>query len=117
MANICVYASPDEVKPVAIIAPAEPALKKLAASIGVADKSIEELCSNDKVRSTVLQELLSIGKKSGLSGFELVQGVVLSEEEWTPQNQLVTNAQKLNRKAVLERFQKQIDEAYKKGGS
>jgi long-chain acyl-CoA synthetase len=35
---------------------------------------------------------------------------VLSEHEWTPQNGLVTNAQKLNRRAVVEMFGKQIDE-------
>lgn len=117
MANICVYASPDQAKPVAIIATAEPALKKLAASIGQGDKSVEELCKSDAVRSKVLQDLLAIGKKNGLAGIELVQDVVLSDEEWTPQNQLVTNAQKLNRKVVLETHKKQIDEAYKRGGS
>lgn len=84
--NICVYAAPDKSKPVAIIVPSESALKSLASDNGVDGHGLDDLCSNDTVRAAVLKELQANGKKGGLSGIEILEGVVLSEEEWTPQN-------------------------------
>ena len=86
VSNICVYASPEHSKPIAIIVPAEPALKKLASSIGVQDDSLEELSHNSKIQSAVLKELQAAGKQGGLGGIEIIDGVVLAEEEWTPEN-------------------------------
>jgi len=84
--NICVYANPDKNKPIAIVVPAEPALKQLASENGIQGAGLEDLCHNDKVNSTVLKEMQASGKKGGLTGIEMIEGVVLSDEEWTPQN-------------------------------
>lgn len=86
VANICVYADEQKVKPVAIIVPAEPALKKLANQIGVQGNGIEDLCHNKKVQNAVLKELQQAGRTGGLSGIEIINGVVLADEEWTPAN-------------------------------
>jgi long-chain acyl-CoA synthetase len=86
VANICVYAEESKAKPIAIIVPAEPALQKLADSIGVAGTSIEELVHNKKLQGAVLKELQAAGRAGGLSGIEIIDGVVVSDEEWTPQN-------------------------------
>jgi long-chain acyl-CoA synthetase len=107
--NICVYASPEHARPIAIVEPAAPALGEIAKRVGEEDVPHKKLCTSDKVRAAVLVELLAVGKQSGLQGIELIQSIVLSEYEWTPQNGLVTNAQKLNRRAVVEKFRKQID--------
>lgn len=86
VANICVYADAQQSKPVAIIVPAEPALKKLAGSIGVQGGNLETLVHDKNIQKAVLQELQQAGKAGGLSGIELLAGVVLADEEWTPQN-------------------------------
>jgi long-chain acyl-CoA synthetase len=86
VANICVYADQQKSKPVAIIVPAEPALKKLASSIGVEGNGVEDLVHNKKIQDAVLKELQKTGKAGGLSGIEIIAGVVLSDEEWTPAN-------------------------------
>lgn len=86
VANICVYAEESKAKPIAIIVPAEPALKKLASSTGVEGGTLEELVHNKKLNSAVLKELQSAGRAGGLAGIEIIEGVVLSDEEWTPQN-------------------------------
>ncbi|KAB5572524.1 fatty acid activator [Coniochaeta sp. 2T2.1] len=112
VANICVYADDSKARPVAIIVPAEPALKKLAGSIGVKGNTIEELVHNKKLQQAVLKELQAAGRAGGLSGIEIIEGVVMSDEEWTPQNGLVTAAQKLNRKGILNKFRKEVDAAY-----
>jgi long-chain acyl-CoA synthetase len=86
VANICVYADEQKTKPVAIIVPAEPALDKLAAQIGVKERGVENLVHNKKVQDAVLKELQQAGRAGGLSGIEIIDGVVLADEEWTPQN-------------------------------
>ncbi|KAI9839230.1 MAG: hypothetical protein M1819_003223 [Sarea resinae] len=116
VANICVYAAQDKNKPVAIIVPAEPALKKLASENGIEGTGVEDLVHNERLQDIVLGELQTAGKKGGLSAIEIIQGVVLADEEWTPQNGLVTSAQKLNRRGILQKYQKDVDRAYAHGG-
>ncbi|KAL2061787.1 hypothetical protein VTL71DRAFT_7165 [Oculimacula yallundae] len=116
VANICVYADQQRTKPVAIIVPAEPALKKLAEKIGVQGSGIEDLVHNQKIQDAVLKELQQAGRAGGLSGIELIEGAVLADEEWTPQNNMVTSAQKLNRKLILQTYKKQVDAAYSRNG-
>ena len=86
VANICVYAAQDKNKPIAIIVPAEPALKKLAADNGVEGNGIEDLVHSKKLNGLVLKELLAAGKQGGLSGIEFIDGVVLADDEWNPAN-------------------------------
>lgn len=52
------------------------------------------------------------GKKGSLAGIEIIEGVVLADEEWTPQNQLVTSAQKLNRRGILDKYKDEVKKAY-----
>ncbi|KAF2217974.1 hypothetical protein CERZMDRAFT_30709 [Cercospora zeae-maydis SCOH1-5] len=110
--NICVYAAQDKNKPIAIVVPAEPALKQLASDNGIEGNGLEDLCHNKKINNLVLKAMQDTGRKQGLAGIEIIEGVVLADEEWTPQNQLVTSAQKLNRKGIMEKYQKEIKAAY-----
>jgi long-chain acyl-CoA synthetase len=86
VANICVYAAEDRAKPIAIIVPTEPALKKIAQEQGVKGEHLEELVGDKKINSAVLKQLQQAGQKGGLAAFEIIEGVVLADEEWTPQN-------------------------------
>lgn len=132
VANICVYADDSQAKPIAIIVPLEPALKKLAEANGIPGDSLEELVHNKKLQNVVLKELQTAGRQGGLSGIEIIDGVVVVDEEWTPQNVsysflhcmfsqsrpltdeqgFVTAAQKLNRKIILNNWKKEVQEAY-----
>lgn len=84
--NICVYADQNKAKPIAIIVPLEPTLKQIAADNGIPGGSLEELVHNKKLNGLVLKELQNVGRNGGLSGIEIIEGVALSDEEWTPQN-------------------------------
>ncbi|KAL3475789.1 hypothetical protein BJX99DRAFT_228924 [Aspergillus californicus] len=112
--NICVYAAQDQDKPVAIIVPVEIALKKIASDNGIEGDSVETLVHSKKLQTIVLQQLQAAGKASGLKGIEIINGVVLSDEEWSPQNGYMTAAQKLQRRKIIAKYQEQIDQAYKK---
>lgn len=112
VANICVYAAEDKARPVAIIFPAEPALKKLAQEHGVQGEGLEDLAHDEKLQGIVTKELQSVGRRSGLGAIEIIDGVVMDDEEWTPQNNLVTAVQKLNRRGILQRNRKGVDKVY-----
>ncbi|KAI9729737.1 MAG: long-chain fatty acid-CoA ligase [Cirrosporium novae-zelandiae] len=114
VANICVYAAEDKARPIAIIVPAEPALKKLAKENGIEGHGIEDLAHNEKLADIIQQQLLAAGKKAGFSTIELIDGIVLADEEWTSQNGMITAAQKIQRKHILKKYQKEIDKAYKR---
>lgn len=113
--NVCVYADQQQVKPVILVVVNEGPLRKWLETKGIKGDygDAEDMCKDPKVNSAILAEMQSIGRKSGLAGIEIVAAAVLIHEEFTPQNGLVTNAQKLNRKKIQETFQKEIDEAYK----
>ena len=86
VANICVYAASDKSKPIAIIVPAEPALKQLASDNGIEGNGLEDLVHSKKLNGIVLKELQDAGRRGGLAGIEIIDGVVLADEEWTTVN-------------------------------
>jgi long-chain acyl-CoA synthetase len=61
-------------------------LKKLADAIGVQGHGIGDLAYNERIQQEVLKQLQAVGRKAGLAGIEVITGVVLADEEWTPQN-------------------------------
>jgi long-chain acyl-CoA synthetase len=67
--------------------PAEPTRKELAATNSIAvPGGMKDLLDNEKFQDIVIKEVQAAGRKGGLGGIELVSGVVLVHEEWTPQN-------------------------------
>lgn len=69
-----------------MIVPAELALLKLAASLEVEGHGIGDLVHNKAIQAEVLRQLQAVGKKAGFAGMEIIVGVVLADEEWTPAN-------------------------------
>lgn len=128
VANICVYAAQDQQKPVAIIVPAEPALLKLAKENDIQGHDLEDLVDNPQINSLVLRELQKAGRQGRLANFEIIDGVVLDKEEWTPHNVrsplllfrtvltrlqgYVTAAQKIQRKKIFEKNKEAVAKAY-----
>jgi long-chain acyl-CoA synthetase len=86
VANICIYAAENQSKPVAIIVPLEAELQKMAKAQGIEGQTLESLVHNEKLKSSILKELQNAGKAGNLRGIEIIDGVVLSDEEWNPQN-------------------------------
>ena len=66
------------------------------------------LCGLPQVRKLVLEHCNTIGKKNGFKPLEILETVVLTDEEWTPESGLVTAAQKLQRKKILETYKSEI---------
>ncbi|KAH7231690.1 uncharacterized protein BKA55DRAFT_653695 [Fusarium redolens] len=105
--NVIVHADSQHSRPIAVIMPNETVLAEKIKGLGVDEHSMHY---DPKVRSLILKDLQSTSKRSGLAGMEIVSGVVITDEEWTPPSGLVTATHKLNRKVIREKFKKEIDE-------
>ena len=70
---------------------------------------LADICKDKEAEMLIFQECNAMGKKSGFKTIEILMGVVLAPEEWTPQTGLVTPAQKLQRKKIEERFSAEIN--------
>jgi len=121
VSNICVHATSQAKQPIAIVFPHAVNLKsaiRAASSASAAsgsrpplpdpDSDVHLLCSSSAVHDLVLKDLQALAKKAGLKGIEVIQGVVLTPDEWTAESGLLTAAQKVQRKAIERTFNDQI---------
>lgn len=112
--NLCVHADATANRPMAVVFVHEKNLSLACEelSIGASGRSISQLCHDPEVEKLVLKELWATGRKAGFKPLELLQSIVLTDEEWTPQNGLVTAAQKLNRRNILEHYAEEVKKVY-----
>ena len=68
----------------------------------------------DLNKDALLRSLIATAKEHGLNGTSLIADVVVSQEEWTPQNGLLTAAMKLQRREITKKYEKEINAAYDK---
>lgn len=104
------HATPDAKQPIAIVIPHEQHLRAALKDAGnpLAGADMHEICASRDVAGIVLKSCNAGGKKNGFKTLELLQEVVLTADEWTPESGLVTAAQKVQRKKVADAFAKEI---------
>ncbi|KAK8065474.1 acyl-CoA synthetase [Apiospora hydei] len=110
VANVMVQADAEYARPIAVIMANDKVLAAKAKELGVDEHSMH---SDRKVRSLVLRDLQAAGRRAGLSEMEIVSGVVVTDEEWTPPSGLVTATQKLDRRAIRGKYKKEIAQCFK----
>jgi long-chain acyl-CoA synthetase len=76
-----IYADSEHSRPIAVIMPNQTVLIEKIKGLGVDEHSIHYAPT---VRSLILKDLQSAGKRSGLAGMEIVSDVIMTDEEWTP---------------------------------
>ncbi|KAF4026109.1 hypothetical protein G4228_018215 [Cervus hanglu yarkandensis] len=74
--------------------------------------SFEELCRNKDVKKAILEDMVRLGKESGLKPFEQVKGIYLHPELFSIDNGLLTPTMKAKRPELRNYFRSQIDELY-----
>ncbi|XP_077925950.1 long-chain-fatty-acid--CoA ligase 1 isoform X5 [Halichoerus grypus] len=74
--------------------------------------SFEELCRNKDVKKAILEDMVRLGKESGLKPFEQVKGISLHTELFSIDNGLLTPTMKAKRPELRNYFRAQIDELY-----
>ncbi|XP_042555767.1 long-chain-fatty-acid--CoA ligase 1 isoform X2 [Dipodomys spectabilis] len=96
---------------VAIVVPDVEVLTPWAQKKGF-EGSFEELCRNKDVKKAILEDLVRLGKESGLKPFEQVKGIALHTELFSVDNGLLTPTMKAKRPELRNYFRSQIDELY-----
>jgi len=108
-----VYATSSMSYAIALICPNVPNLKTLAASLGIdAEINLAALCANKDVLAAVLKEVKETCAAAKLSKFEIPAKVILVEELWTPENDMLTAVQKLKRREIVAKHKAAIDSVY-----
>lgn len=74
----------------------------------LAHKSLPDLCRDATVLALVLKQCNAVGKKNGFKQAEILQAVILTPDEWTPESGLVTAAQKIQRSKIAKTFEAEI---------
>jgi long-chain acyl-CoA synthetase len=113
VSNLCVHGDSNAKQPIAIIIPHEGNLRHALKTSSTADlpahnADLHEICASKAVEKMVLDSCNAAGKKSQFKGMEMLQAVVLTADEWTPENELVTAAQKIQRKKIAGKFEREI---------
>ena len=93
-----------------IISPCFPLLEEWARANDISYSSREELVANPKVQE--LYEGIVGQVNQNLARFETLKKVLLVPDEFTPDDGTLTPTLKLRRKAVEERYRKQIESVY-----
>lgn len=96
----------------AIIVPNMNALKKWAGSHGKGDLSPEALCKDKDAIAEVSKGCAAACKDAKLNKMETPKTYLLSSVVWTPENELLTAAQKMKRPVIVESLRKEIDAVY-----
>ncbi|XP_028573831.2 long-chain-fatty-acid--CoA ligase 6 isoform X3 [Podarcis muralis] len=76
------------------------------------DGTFAELCKNAELKKAIMEDMVQLGKESGLHSFEQVKAVYIYPEMFSVQNGLLTPTLKARRPELREFFKKQIEELY-----
>ena len=89
---------------VALVVPDKAALEKWAADAGV---SLTDAETNPKVAELLVGEIKKYGK--GFKSYERPEKVVVTMEDFTTENGMLTPTMKLKRRSVLQKYEPQLD--------
>jgi len=109
--NAMVHCSSDQKYCTVLVCPSLPALKAFAQDNGMNPDDLKALCESDVTKKEILKQI-NHAAKGKLVRFEIPQKVFIVEDPWTPENDLLTAAQKLKRKPIINHHQAAIDAMY-----
>ncbi|KAF1485765.1 Long-chain-fatty-acid--CoA ligase 1, partial [Eudyptula minor novaehollandiae] len=111
LAQVFVHGESLEAFLVAIVVPDPETLRNWAKKKGF-EGSYEELCRKKDLKNHILEDMVRIGKESGLKSFEQVKDIVMHTEMFSVENGLLTPTLKAKRPELRKYFQSQIEELY-----
>jgi len=97
---------------IALICPQPANLATLAKDLDV-EGDLKAWCANEKVQAAVLADVKAVCKAGKLAGFETPNKVVLIDDEWSVENDMLTTTLKVKRKPIADKHKAQIDAVYK----
>jgi long-chain acyl-CoA synthetase len=98
---------------VALVVPDFEYLQKWAAENGIETADTQALLANEQVRDLYVAELNRA--QANIKRYERVRDFVLEDDEFSPENGLLTPSLKIKRRAVMTKYGDQIDDMYEGG--
>ena len=112
--GICCYGDGDMDRPVALVQIREAAAMEWAKTNGI-EGDFETILKSPEMNEAVLQDMKKEFEKSELSHLEKIVAVALLSSPWTPENNCLTAANKLQRTVLLRQFEDVFNELKQKG--
>jgi len=112
--GILCYGDGEMDRPVAMFQLSEPVAMKWAKANGVSG-DFKAVMESKELNAAVLASMKAEHAKSDLSHIEKLQGVCMMNEPWTPENGCLTAANKLQRRVVIDTFEKEFEVVKQKG--
>jgi len=106
-----VYATSSMSYAIALVCPNIPNLKTLATELGV-EGDLAAWCKDAKINAAVLKEVTATCAGAKLAKFEIPTKVILIDDLWTPENEMLTAVQKLKRREIVAKHKAEIDAVY-----
>ncbi|XP_035308927.1 long-chain-fatty-acid--CoA ligase 6 isoform X2 [Cricetulus griseus] len=108
-----IYVHGDSLKAflVGIVVPDPEVMPAWAQKKGI-EGTYQELCANKELKKAILDDMVRLGKESGLYSFEQVKAIHIHSDMFSVQNGLLTPTLKAKRPELREYFKKQIEELY-----
>jgi len=110
---IAIVAPPAADRPIAIVYPHEGNLRShLKAAGRPSDGTPTQWASDPEVKKLVLAQLLASAKRGGLQKAEMIKDVIMTKEEWSVENGMLTASMKMARTEINKKYDKEIEAAY-----
>uniref|UniRef100_A0A8C6GHG7 Long-chain-fatty-acid--CoA ligase n=1 Tax=Mus spicilegus TaxID=10103 RepID=A0A8C6GHG7_MUSSI len=108
-----IYVHGDSLKAflVGIVVPDPEVMPSWAQKKGI-EGTYQELCTKKELKKAILDDMVMLGKESGLHSFEQVKAIYIHCDMFSVQNGLLTPTLKAKRPELREYFKKQIEELY-----
>jgi len=112
--GICCYGDGDMDRPIALMQLNKIVAMKWAEENGI-EGDFETVKNSKELMDAIMTDVKAEHAKGGLSHIEKLVAVALLTEPWTPENGCLTAANKLQRRVVIEMFEKEFNETKAKG--
>jgi len=112
--GICCYGDGEMDRPIAIMQLNRAVTEAYAKKNGI-EGDFDVLKDSKEIYDAVMKDMLNEWKKAGLSSLEKLVAVTFLTEPWTPENGCLTAANKLQRRCVVEMFEKEYLAVREKG--
>ncbi|KAJ2319015.1 long-chain fatty acid-CoA ligase, partial [Coemansia sp. RSA 2702] len=91
-------------------------IAQMADNAGIHYNNPSEIATNQEFIHAVLADLQHVAKQNGLSKLETLVAIRIDSELWSPENDLLTPAQKLKRADIRDHNQAKLDDMYAQMG-
>ncbi|CAD6570100.1 MAG: long-chain fatty acid-CoA ligase [Tremellales sp. Tagirdzhanova-0007] len=109
---LCICAPSNADRPIAVVYPHEGNLRLyLKAANLPSNGTPEQWVSDPTIKGIILQQMIATAKKNGLARHETIKDIVMTTQEWSPDNGMLTPAMKMARPVIAKRYEKEISTA------